>query len=69
MEMLKYLVLYAYEQRAAPWYPAIGHYGIIEHDEPLFAVHLYGRNVGRAGVAAVVTAAGCGLSVYANSTL
>ena len=40
MEMLKYLILYAYEQRAAPWYPAIGHYGNIEHDEPLCAAHL-----------------------------
>ena len=44
-----------------------GHYSINEHGELSFAACLYGRNVGTAGVTAVVPAAGYGLSVYANT--
>ena len=44
-----------------------GHYSINEHGELSFAACLYGRNVGTAGVTAVVTAAGYGLNVYANT--
>ena len=64
MEILKFSDLVC---QAAASYPVTGHYSINEHGELSFAACLYGRNVGRAGVTAVVTAAGYGLNVYANT--
>lgn len=50
------MVLYIYEQQAAAWVLWLD---IIECDDLLITAHLYGRNVGAAGVAIVVIAVGC----------